>query len=179
MDKNQILEKVGWRIKVEPYSQYGISPHGIILSTVDDLFFKEIERTIEDNHLPFQKIEDADKKILVQRLYNTFVIGNPYALWLSFRYVPYSIDCNMEDPYFHLQDLIDKNTVFYFFIDYEHVGFVVYKAKLSDIHIFIGNCEGLDEYYLVTEDFMELYSITDHDDLLYIDVRKNEMRNDN
>lgn len=47
------------------------------------------------------------------------------------------------------------------------------------IYIFIGNCEGLDEYYLVTEDFMELYSITDHDDLLYIDVRKNEMRIDN
>ena len=30
MDKNQILEKVGWRIKVESYLQYGISPHGII-----------------------------------------------------------------------------------------------------------------------------------------------------
>lgn len=116
---------------------------------------------------------------MVQRLYDTFVIGNPYALWLSFKYVPYSIDCNMEDPYFHLLDLIDRNTVFYFFIDYEHIGFVVYKAKLSDIHIFIGDCEGLDEYYLVTEDFMELYSITDHDDLLYIDVRKNEMRIDN
>ena len=56
MDKNQILEKVGWRIKVESYLQYGISPHGIILSMIDDLFFKEIERTIEDNHLPFQKI---------------------------------------------------------------------------------------------------------------------------
>ena len=76
-------------------------------------------------------------------------------------------------------DNITINTVFYFFIDYEHIGFVVYKAKLSDIHIFIGDCEGLDEYYLVTEDFMELYSITDHDDLLYIDVRKNEMRIDN
>lgn len=30
-----------------------------------------------------------------------------------------------------------------------------------------------DEFYLMTLDFMELYSITDHDDLLYIDVRKN------
>ena len=47
---------------------------------------------------------------------------------------------------------------------------------MSDIHKFIGDCEGLDEYYLVTEDFMELYSITDHDDLLYIDVRKNEIK---
>ena len=47
---------------------------------------------------------------------------------------------------------------------------------MSDIHRFIGDCEGLDEYYLVTEDFMELYSITDHDDLLYIDVRRNEIK---
>lgn len=50
---------------------------------------------------------------------------------------------------------------------------------MSDIHIFIGDCDGLDEYYLVTEDFMELYSITDHDELFYIDVRKNKMRVDN
>ena len=42
--------------------------------------YKEIERTIKDNHLPFQKIEDADKEILTQRLYDTFVFGNPRAL---------------------------------------------------------------------------------------------------
>ena len=72
--------------------------------------YKEIERTIKDNHLPFQEIGDVDKEILIQRLYDTFVIGNPRALWLS---------------------------------------------------------------------FMELYSITDHDDLLYIDVRKNKMKVDN
>ena len=141
--------------------------------------YKEIERTIKDNHLPFQKIEDVDKGVLIQRLYDTFVIGKPRALWLNFKYVPYSIDCNMEDPYFHLLDIIDKNIVFYFFIDYWNRDFIVYKARMSDIHIFIGDCEGLDEYYLVTEDFMELYSITDHDDLLYIDVRKNKMKVDN
>ena len=82
--------------------------------------YKEIERTIKDNHLPFQEIGDVDKEILIQRLYDTFVIGNPRALWLKFKYVPYSIDCNMEDPYFHLLDIIDKNIVFYFFIDFFH-----------------------------------------------------------
>lgn len=60
--------------------------------------YKEIERTVNDNHLPFQKIGDVDKEILIQRLYDTFVIGNPRALWLSFKYVPYSIDCNMYNP---------------------------------------------------------------------------------
>lgn len=138
--------------------------------------YKEIERTIKDNNLPFQKIEDADKEVLTQKLYDTFVIGNPRALWLNFKYVPYSIDCNMEDPYLHLLDIIDGNTVLYFFIDYWNKDFVVYKARMSDIHTFIGDCDGLDEYYLVTVDLMELYSITDHDDLLYIDVRRNEIK---
>ena len=36
--------------------------------------YKEIERTIKDNHLPFQEIGDVDKEILIQRLYDTFVI---------------------------------------------------------------------------------------------------------
>lgn len=140
--------------------------------------YDEIERTVKDNHLPFRKIEDTDKEILTQRLYVTFVIGDPRALWLSFKYIPYSIDCNMDDPYFHLLDIIDPNREFYFFIDYWNRDFVVYKSRISDIHKFIGDCDGLDEYYLVTEDFMELYSITDHDDLLYIDVRKNELKVD-
>lgn len=140
--------------------------------------YKEIERTIKDNNLLFQKIEDADKECLIQRLYDTFVVGNPRALWLSFKYIPYSIDCNREDPYWHLLDIIDKNRVLYFIIDYWNKDFVIYKAKMSDIHIFIGDCEGLDEFYLMTSDFIELYSITDHDDLLHIDVRKNKKISD-
>ncbi len=140
--------------------------------------YKEIERTIKDNNLLFQKIEDTDKECLIQRLYDTFVVGNPRALWLSFKYIPYSIDCNREDPYWHLLDIIDKNRVLYFIIDYWNKDFVIYKAKMSDIHIFIGDCEGLDEFYLMTSDFMELYSITDHDDLLHIDVRKNKKISD-
>lgn len=140
--------------------------------------YKEIERTIKDNNLLFQKIEDADKACLIQRLYDTFVVGNPRALWLSFKYIPYSIDCNREDPYWHLLDIIDKNRVLYFIIDYWNKDFVIYKAKMSDIHIFIGDCEGLDEFYLMTSDLIELYSITDHDDLLHIDVRKNKKISD-
>ena len=140
--------------------------------------YKEIERTIKDNNLLFQKIENADKEWLIQRLYDTFVVGNPRALWLNFKYVPYSIDCNREDPYWHLLDVIDKNTVLYFIINYWNKDFVIYKARMSDIHVFIGDCEGLDEFYLMTLDFMELYSITDHDDLLHIDVRKNKKISD-
>lgn len=60
--------------------------------------YEEIDRTVRDNKLPLRKIERLEKEILLQRLYDTFVIGNPGALWLSFKYVPDSIDCNMEDP---------------------------------------------------------------------------------
>ena len=46
--------------------------------------------------------------------------------------------------------------------------FLIFKLIIS---IFISNSR-----YLVTVDLMELYSITDHDDLLYIDVRGNEIK---
>ncbi len=105
--------------------------------------YKEIERTITDNDLSFQKIDGDD----------------------------------MEDPYFHLPEIIDGDTDLYFFIDYWNIDFIIYRAKMSDIHTFLGDCETLiDEYYLITPDFTELYGITDHDDLLHIDVRQNEMR---
>ncbi len=139
--------------------------------------YKEIERTITDNDLSFQKIDGDDKERLIQRLYDTFVIGNPRALWMNFKYIPENIDCNMEDPYFHLPEIIDGDTDLYFFIDYWNIDFIIYRAKMSDIHTFLGDCETLiDEYYLITPDFTELYGITDHDDLLHIDVRQNEMR---
>ncbi len=145
-----------------------------IMCNYDD--YKEIARTVTDNNLSFQKIDGYDKELLLQRLYDTFVIGNPRALCLSFRYVPQRIDCNMEDPYFHLPDIIDGDTELYFIIDYWNRDFIVYKAKMCDIHAFLGDCEAvIDEYYLVTPDFTELYGITDHDDLLYIDMQKNEM----
>lgn len=138
--------------------------------------YEEIERTVRDNKLPLLKIEGQEKEVLLQRLYDAFVIGNPRALWLSFKYVPDSIDCNMEDPYWHLLDIINRDTVLYFIIDYWNTDFVIYKGCMSDIHNFIGDCDGLDEFYLMTTDCHELYSITDHDDLLYIDVNKNKLK---
>ncbi len=67
--------------------------------------YEEIDRTVRDNKLPLLKLEGQEKEVLLQRLYDTFVIGNPRALWLSFKYVPEWIDCNMEDPYRHLPDI--------------------------------------------------------------------------
>lgn len=138
--------------------------------------YDEIARTVRDNKLPLQKIEGSEKEELLQRLYDTFVVGNPRALWLSFKYIPDSIDCNMEDPYWHLPEVIEQDAILYFIIDYWNTDFVVFKGRMSDIHTFIGDCDGLDEFYLMTTDCHELYSITDHDDLLYIDVNKNKLK---
>ena len=138
---------------------------------------EEIDRTVRDNKLQLLRLEGREKEELLQKLYDTFVIGNPRALWLSFKYVPEWIDCNMEDPYWHLPEVIDKEAILYFIIDYWNTDFVVFKGRMSDIHTFIGDCDGLDEFYLMTADCHELYSITAHDDLLYIDVNKNKQKN--
>lgn len=136
--------------------------------------YEEIDWTVRDNNLPLQKIEGNEKDALLQRLYDGFIDGNPRALWESLRYVPHRIDCHMDDPYWHLPDIIDKDVVLYFIIDYWNTDFVVFKGRMEDIHTFIGDCDGLDEFYLMTPDYQELYSITDHDDLYYINVNKNK-----
>ena len=100
--------------------------------------YEEIDRTVRDNKLPLLKLEGQEKEVLLQRLYDTFVIGNPRALWLSFKYVPEWIDCNMEDPYRHLPDVIDRDAILYFIIDYWNTDFVVFKGRMSDIYTFIG-----------------------------------------
>lgn len=138
--------------------------------------YEEIDRTVRDNGLPLLKIDGEEKASLLRRLYDTFIIGDPRALWLSFKYVPVRIDCNMEDPYWHLPEVIDKDAVLYLIIDYWNTDFVIFKGRMSDIHIFIGDCDGLDEFYLMTTDCDELYSITDHDDLLYINVNENKLK---
>lgn len=138
--------------------------------------YEEIERTVRDNKLSLHKIGGDEKDELLHKLYATFIVGNPRALWLSFKYVPERIDCHMDDPYWHLPDVIDMETVLYFIIDYWNTDYVVYKGRMADIYTFIGDCDGLDEFYLMTTDYQELYSITDHDDLLYIDVNKNKLK---
>lgn len=139
--------------------------------------YDEIDRTVRDNKLPLKKIEGFEKEELLQKLYDTFIVGNPRALWLSFKYVPEWIDCNMEDPYWHLLDVLDPDVILYLIVDYWNVDFVVFKGRMADIHTFIGDCDGLDEFYLLTTDCRELYSITDHDDLLYINVNKSKLKN--
>ncbi|MCI9284628.1 MAG: hypothetical protein HFJ91_02250 [Muribaculaceae bacterium] len=134
---------------------------------------EEIERTVRDNKLGLQKISGADKDGLLRRLYDTFIVGDPRALWESFRYVPDRIDCNMEDPYLHLPEVMDMNAVYYFIIDYWNVDLIIFKGRMSDIYTFIGDCDGLDEFYIMTPDYLQLYSITDHDVLYHIDVRRN------
>lgn len=138
--------------------------------------YEEIDRTVRDNKLPLQKIEGSEKALLLQKLYDTFVIGNPRALCLSFKYVPESIDCNMEDPYWHLPEVIEQDAMLHLIVDYWNTDLVVFKGRMSDIHTFIGDCDGLDEFYLMTPDYQELYSITDHDDLLYINVNKHKLK---
>ncbi|MCI8999149.1 MAG: hypothetical protein HFJ95_09175 [Muribaculaceae bacterium] len=137
--------------------------------------YAEIERTVRDNKLRFQKIDGTEKEELLQRMYDTFIDGNPRALWEGFRYKPERIDCNMEDPYWHLLDVIDKDAVFYFVIDYWNRDFVIFKGRMEEIHTFIGDCDGIDEFYLMTPDYQELYGITDHDDLYYIDLRGKQL----
>lgn len=128
----------------------------------------EIERAIRENMLMLDMFGPEETQTLVGRLYRTFVDGDPRALWLGLKYTPERIGSPERDPYWRLPDVFEAERTLYLFIDLDNVEFVVLRGHFSDIHRLIGDCEAIDEYYLVSPEFQELWCATDHDELLYV-----------
>ncbi len=128
----------------------------------------EVDRAIRDNGLSLDLFGPDDTREFVRRLYDSFVEGNPRALWLGLKYRAERIGRPDSDPYWRLPDVFEAERTLYLFIDLDNVEFVVLRGHFSDIHRLIGDCEAIDEYYLVSPDFQELWCATDHDELLYV-----------
>lgn len=146
-------------------------------------FDREIERTIRENGLDFEVLEGEERQEVVERLYGTFLSekgrqARPGFVWGFLKYECDSIDCGGRDPYWSLPDVFDGDRVMYFCVsDFQDNDFLVFRARMAEIHTFVGDCECLgDDYCLMTEDGMELYCITHHDDLLHVDVRTSRLR---
>lgn len=134
-------------------------------------YYSEFFRTIRDNRLRLTFVEGASKSAILRRISRDFVEGTPRAFWLSLKQAPMRLGEPTRDPYWRLQTFIPNERVLYFIIDMDNSEYAVYRGSLKDIHTFIGDCECLDEYYLMSLDGNEFWCITDHDELLYVRFR--------
>lgn len=137
---------------------------------------KQIDLTLQEHSINLIEIKDPEKSSILHKIKETFVQGNPRALWLGFKYHPDSIKYEGDYPHIKLPDLVPPEEEMFFLIDDFNEVFYLYKGKIAPIITFIEECVGLDEYYLVNYDISQLICETDHGDLLYIDIHKNKLR---
>lgn len=149
------------------------------LSEMAGAFDREIERTIRENGLALERFEGEEKRALIDRLFDQFVFRDeaegPNWLWEELKYCSEEVDCRGEDPYFHLLEAIDRERVLYLFVETRYDrkrDFFVFRGRMEDIHTFVGDCLGLDEYHLMTTDGEELFCATHHDQLFHVDARR-------
>jgi hypothetical protein len=129
-------------------------------------FENEMSRVISICPFDLQVIENERKQIIITNIKEGFVKNDPRALWVDFKYIPISIDCNDDYPYHKIPNLVSNDDeILYFIIDYFNEIFYVLEGNIKSIMFFIEECEELDEYYIVNNNFSNLICENDHDDL--------------
>lgn len=138
---------------------------------------QEIIRIASNDRMELSVIRGSEKDEILNRIKSVFVLGEPRAFWLSFRYFATLLEYDQDYPYLKLAQLVDRSENLYFLIDDFNERYHLLEGKIQEIVFFIEDCEGLDEYYVISSDFQRLICENDHDELLYIDINKNSERN--
>ena len=115
----------------------------------------EIVKTIIENTLTLTEITNEEKESFIKNVYRVFVKNNPRALWLDFKYKAKAIEYR-ESPHKELFRIIPKENEIYFMIDDSNVEYYIYKGNIENIVRFIDECIGLDEYYIIYDNFTKL-----------------------
>lgn len=133
----------------------------------------EINQAIEELKLE-EKVEifagKEREKILLQ-LKSVFVRGNPRVWWLSLKWKTKSLFFEGE-TYKDLINHFSEDEMVWFVIEEDEQ--LLYRTKISYIISILENCS-LFEYNLISEDLKRFICETDHDDILYIDLREGEI----
>lgn len=136
----------------------------------------QINLAIIESKLSLLEINGTEKEHIIERVQDVFVIDNPRALWLNFKYKPVSLKYAGDYPYILLRDILNYTEDYYLLIDDSNINFHIFRGNPAAIITLIEECVGLDEYYLVDLEIKKLICETDHGELLYIDVNVNERK---
>jgi hypothetical protein len=132
---------------------------------------EEIRRITSSHIVSLEVLSEEEGQMVSEGIIDKFVNDNPRALWEGFKYRPISIDTEGDYPYLKLPSLFSKDEELLLVVDDNNVEYHVLKGQIDSIMLFIEDCEGLDEYYLVSEDWNRIICENDHDQLLYLDLK--------
>ena len=122
------------------------------------------------------KIEDKvkiftaeQKREVLQKIQAFFVVGNPRVWWLSLKYKPVTFIFEQENSYKRITDFFGEEEEVWLVIEDEEQ--LLYKTNISCIINIISECSYF-EYNIITQNFDRFLCENDHDEFLFIDLRK-------
>ena len=132
------------------------------------------EKEIKDAILNLEiedKVEEftgEERRSILQKIQDFFVIGNPRVWWLSLRYKPESFVFEQEEPYKKITDFFAGGEEVWLVIEDDKQ--LLYKTNISHIINIISECSYF-EYNIISQNFDRFLCETDHNEFLFIDLR--------
>lgn len=131
---------------------------------------KEIKDAISNLEIE-DKIEEftgEERRSILQKIQNFFVIGNRRVWWLSLRYKPESFVFEQEEPYKNITDFFAGEEEVWLVIEDDEQ--LLYKTNISHIINIISECSYF-EYNIISQNFDRFLCENDHNEFLFVDLR--------
>lgn len=110
-----------------------------------------------------------ERKENLKKIQDIFVNGNPRVWWIALKYKTISFVFDQEEPYRRITDFFDAEENVWIIIEDDER--ILLKANVSDIIDIISECSYF-EYNIVSQNFDRYLCETDHNEMLFIDLRK-------
>ena len=110
-----------------------------------------------------------ERKENLKKIQDIFVNGNPRVWWIALKYKTISFVFDKEEPYRRITDFFDAEENVWIIIEDDER--ILLKANVSDIIDIISECSYF-EYNIVSQNFDRYLCETDHNEMLFIDLRK-------
>ena len=110
-----------------------------------------------------------ERKENLKKIQDIFVNGNPRVWWIALKYKTISFVFDQEEPYRRITDFFDAEESVWIIIEDDER--ILLKAIVSDIIDIISECSYF-EYNIVSQNFDRYLCETDHNEMLFIDLRK-------
>ena len=120
-----------------------------------------------------QKFTGEEKERILFKLQDKFVDGNPRVWWLALKHKPTSFIFERQDPYKEIVKFFDKEEEVWFVIEDEFNANeqILYKTKILYVIDIIEENYTYFEYNIISENYDRFLCQTDHDEILFIDLR--------
>ncbi|PVD40764.1 hypothetical protein C5188_20470 [Serratia liquefaciens] len=112
--------------------------------------------------------QPSNRTVLLGKIQEAFVVGNPRAWWTSFKAKPSVLQCEDDSAYLRLVEVAPPSARnVWFVVDESNEEKFIFDVPIHAIAEIVKECRYF-EYYVVSPDFSWLLAENDHGDLLFV-----------